>query len=107
MNRNRSSLAQKNDIHRLVRPDVRSRGLVAARNSSHLEFLGAALPPVIALATFCMVLLSGLLTGAGQNTMDRLIQQNQVLMALVSLLGVAVLGLAVKNLNGFKNDGRE
>jgi hypothetical protein len=105
MNRS-SSLkdAQANNIHRLVRLSVDRRNHTArqasGRNSSHLEFLGAALPLIIALTTFCMVLVSGPLIGASQNQMDRLIEQNQLLVGLVCLLAVAVLGLAIRNLKG-------
>jgi hypothetical protein len=99
-------VAERDDVHRLVRPAAGLRSqtarLASGRKGSHLEFLSAVLPLIIALTTFCMLLLRGVLTGGDHNPMDRLIQQNQLLAGLVFLLAIAVLGLALKNLKGLR-----
>jgi hypothetical protein len=76
--------------------------LAARKTGSQFEFWGAVLPLIVALTTLGMVLLSVPLTGAVEDDVERLVEQNQLLMGLVCLLSVAVLGLAAKNVHGLK-----
>jgi hypothetical protein len=108
MNRNAtvSLVHSRHNVDRQVRPDEglrgRSSSVTSARKSTTLEFLGAVLPLILAMTSFCMVFLSGPLIETSLPPIERLLQQNELLLALVCALAVAVFGLALKNVKSLK-----